>query len=266
MSAFAKTNQNQIDTDCALWVLDALEVLEQQVHADKPVAPGRATADHRIKTLVNHLTAGRINDSVELLFSYYDTDRQGVDPLTALLVPAIHRIEQGWKERTLELGTVILAFGAARHVIDVWRAADARMRPLRLSPRPAVLVAVMPGDQHSFGAQILADDLTMRGFRVRLETQISAERLTGLVAKLNFAAVTLSIGHDGALDGAADLIAQMRAQAQDPGMALLVGGAAFSKPTAQYAFLGADAVLTSAHEAAVYLETLVSAPLSRTRN
>ena len=266
MSPRAGSPGRELDSDCALWVLDALDSLQN--HAGLPhLRPLIARdKDQNVQRMIVGLTRGRVSDCVELLENHRSFDSSDQNALAHLLVPAIHRLESDWKRRSLEMGTLVLAFGTARHVIDVWHASAARPRPNPAMPKEPVLVAVAPGDHHSFGAQILADDLTMRGYAVTLEAKGCAETLLGRVSRTGFAAMTLSVGHDSAFDGLAELVAQLRIQAHNPQMFVLVGGPALTNPTTQYAFLDADAVLLTAQEGADFLENRLGANAAKRRN
>ncbi len=265
--AYAPTvSQMTIGPECALWVVDAIDSLRSHTDVAGVIASPTFTHKNVVKQMTLELSAGRVGACLDILARNQAPTENRHDTLQRILVLAIYDLETAWKQHTLELGALIQAFGTARHVLDVWRNTSGHLLPQGLGRGVPVLVAVAPQDQHIFGARIVADDLSMRGFDVTLCAEATSDELIATVAKQSFAAVTLSFGYDAALEGAADLIARLRVQSRAPGVAILAGGPGLSAPLAQYSFLGADAVLRSAHEAAGYIGKLTGTTNSRKRN
>lgn len=117
------------------------------------------------------------------------------------------------------------------------------------------MVAVVPGDAHTFGAQVASDMLRLRGWNV--ETQLAIREPSQLLARLErswYAAVLLSVGQDESLAGLADLVAEIRLKSANSRVFVLVGGSSLVQPLAQYNFIRADLVAGTAAHGAEFLE------------
>ena len=210
--------------------------------------------DDWIDTLEQRLLGGMLSDAMAVLHSFAAAGREG-EVLTPLLVSTIQRLELRWRENQIGTGDVTLAFATARHLIDLWQGARQRPEaPSRSLPStPRILVGVAPGDSHTFGAQILSDDLRLRHWQVDLRLDVPGADLVTAVAAQRYAAVFLSVGHDAALAGAGDLIADLRASSLNSAIYVLVGGSGLAEPLAQYHFLGADLIAGTAAEGAEFV-------------
>jgi methylmalonyl-CoA mutase cobalamin-binding subunit len=256
----------KIESDCSFWVLDAIASLDLHEKVTDFVPDPMLIHQDDVKKMTHFMTEGRVGSCLGLLAQHHAQTRKRQDVLRKILVPAIYALEAAWKQRSIELGRLILAFGTARHVLDVWRSSSSRMMPQISGHGNSVLVTVAPQDQHTFGARLLADDLSMRGFDVTLLTEATSNELVTTVAQRKFVAIALSFGYDGALVGASDLVASLRLMSKEPNLAILAGGAGLSAPIRQYSFLGVDAVLSAAHEAASFVEGLLATKAARIRN
>jgi MerR family transcriptional regulator, light-induced transcriptional regulator len=225
-------------------------------------APSDAAALARFEGLIR---AGRVPEALDLCRSWRasgttDAAPPSNDALYArLLIPLLHRLESAWTEDSIDFGHLSLAFLNLHRVI---MALSDDLRPMQGAGRGRVLVATAPDEDHQFGAQVLADLLRGAGWSVDLALQTDAAELVRRVAQVRYAALALSVGHDGALDGLGDLIATCRAEALHGRMQVLVGGAALVEPRSQYHFLGADLVAHSGAEALGFLSATRSGVLT----
>lgn len=225
--------------------------------------------------LEEHLLEGQLQDALKTLQVFAQTEGDS-RVLPDLMVGAIRRLEARWGSETASSTTVTLAFATARHLIDLWRTNRAApglpdRRP-ETSAAPAnrdtwpVLVGVAPGDEHTFGAQILSDDLLMRGWTVDLLLSTKAEALLKRLSQHHYGAVMLSVGHDDALAGLGNLIAEIRLISAKRGIVVVVGGSGLAQPLAQYHFLGADLVAGTAAQGAEYLASHLQGGMAVARN
>jgi hypothetical protein len=223
--------------------------------------------------LEQHLMAGRLPQAFEVLEGYARLNGSQV-VLSMLMVATIRRLEVRWAEEIARVEEIMLAFATARHLIEVWKTRNAldqgRAAPGRggLTPRDRkpLLVGVAPGDDHTFGAQILADDLTLRGWQVDTLISPGQQDLLEQVARRPYGALLLSVGQDGSLAGVGDLIAEARGISSNPRILVLVGGSGLAQPFAQYHFLRADYVVGTAAEGADFLAGKLALGLQDTRN
>lgn len=223
--------------------------------------------DDWIDSLAQRLLGGMLSDAMAVLHSFASAGREG-EVLTPLLVSTIQRLELRWRENQITTHDVTLAFATARHLIDLWQAARPQAAgnlPLSVKA-PRLLVGVAPGDAHTFGAQILSDDLRLKHWAVDLRVELGATDLVEIVSTQRYDAVLLSVGQDGSLAGASDLIAELRSCSLNRGIMILVGGSGLAQPFGQYHFLGADLIAGTAAEGAEFLATRLNAGLPYKRN
>lgn len=214
-------------------------------------APANGDAVHRLEIA---LLEGRYADCMDLGREHGDRAVQD------LYLPVIRRLETHWQSDSVAFGDLSFAFFQLQRLIA--RATE----PPVAAPAPGrILVALARGEGHGFGAQILAAELALHGWTVNLDLSGDAVILLRLVAKHRFLALGLSVGHDKALDGLADLITDLRRESCHPGMAVMLGGNALVEPRDQYRFLGADAICATPAEATRWLSRRYSArnPLFR---
>jgi MerR family transcriptional regulator, light-induced transcriptional regulator len=251
------------DSDCAERVAGAIQDLSRTLGAavdarDVPALTGPA------QDLERHLVQGAFGDALALC--------QGLakDRQAALFLTVIRHLEGRWQTDCIGFADLAFAFYQLRHLID--HAAPALANPpaalMALSGAQdlRILVALAHGETHSFGAQILAGELAARGWSVTQDLTGDGDRLAARLAEERFDVLALSVGHDGALAGLADRIADLRARSCRGGISIMLGGAALAEPRAQYTFLGADAVALSAAEAIAWISTRPAARRPHHRN
>lgn len=212
-------------------------------------------ADGWINELCARLQAGLLDESVELLADYARRDHPDrvLDPL---MVRTIRRIESDWSDLRMDEFAVTRAFATARQVIELWQTRRTGALPHRPGVASALplLVAVVPGDGHTFGSQILTDALRLRGWEV--ETHIAPpgpEALIDRVHARRYGALLISVGQDDSLAGLGDMIAEIRLTSANRSILTLVGGAGLAQPYAQYHFLRADMIAGTAEDGANFL-------------
>lgn len=179
----------------------------------------------------------------------------------ALYLPLIRRLNQHWKADSVGIAELSFAYFQLQRLIRL-----ASEPPVAAPVQGRVMIALAAGERHSFGAQILAAELGWHGWTVDLDLSGDGAVIRRQVAMRPYDAIGLSVGHDPALDGLADLITDLRHASCNPGMAVMLGGGALSEPHAQYAFLGADTIAASPAAATLWLASVVTArqPLHRT--
>jgi methanogenic corrinoid protein MtbC1 len=256
--------------DCSGWAEASLRRLRNKI---APTTESRAAMhspadfDTWIETLEQRLLGGMLSDAMAVLNGFASAGREG-EVLTPLMVTTIRRLELRWRENQITTNDVALAFATARHLIDLWQSARQQGAGSHFAPEgaPRVLVSVAPGDDHTFGAQILSDDLRLRNWSVDLRIDVEGADLVTIVSRQPYDAVLLSVGHDASLAGAGDLIADLRSSSRNRGIIVLVGGSGLAQPFAQYHFLGADLIAGTAAEGAEFLASRLLNDLPYKRN
>ncbi len=173
-----------------------------------------------------------------------------------LLLPAIRIVGQAWADDTATFAETSLAFALLHRLLDRLSRAQSDLHDLTKRARACqeqILVAVAPGDTHSFGARILTQELLLRGWSVSFFDHEQTDAVIAEFAKRGFAAMAISVSCDESLAGLADFVTTCRLANRDPQMEVLIGGAAIQPPFGQYGFLGADKVGLAIDEVTTYL-------------
>lgn len=246
------------DSGCAERVGGAIGGLTRQLHA-AAVLPAPDDLAGRLQAL---LLDGAFADALALCRA------MPRDRATALFLAVIRRLEARWQADTVEFAALGFAFFQMRRLIELVTepAPPPPPQPAALHDSPRLLVALAPGERHAFGAQILASELALHGWAVELDLSGDAERICARVAAAPYHAVGLSVGHDTALQGLADHIADLRLRSCRGGISVMLGGGALAEPRTQYRFLGADVVALTAAEAMVWLSAHLALARPRLRN
>jgi len=230
------------------------------------VPAGPADPTEWSRTLEQALLDGHAEDALRILDAY--SRHAGPEQvLSGLMVATIRRLERLWGSDLVAESTLTLAFAMTRHLIELWKSRNlnrlsARKRASRDAP---VLVCVPPGEEHTFGAQIMADDLMLRGWPVDLVLGAPSETLLARVAREPYAAILLSLGQDASLANLGNLIIGLRSVSARREVLVLVGGSGLAQPYAQYHFLKADLIAGSAAQGAEFLASRLIPRLADTR-
>lgn len=216
---------------------------------------------------VEELTRLAIRHEAETALAFVRTlVAEGVDPLAlrvGLLAPAARLLGEYWEDDVCGFAEVSLGMSRLQQVLWALQASEPPVEP-RHSGAGVVLVATTPGDQHCFGAQLVADALRHDGWDVRLETQSSAAGLAAAVRASDVRWVALSISNDFSIEPSRALIARLRKVAGYPHMRIVVGGAAV-EGRSKDGGVGADGVVRDPGEFVRILRTESEAGRSRPR-
>lgn len=188
-------------------------------------------------------------DAAERLCRAADAARGGA-PAFGLVLEVIHRIETDWLDAPGADGPLTFAFWNVQTLLDRLRDPAETMKP---GDGGAVLIALPEEERHQFGARIVAQELQRRGWDTISDLSSSRRGVLERVETTWFEAVGLSAGHDGAFVGLADFIAELRSVSRNPGLEVILGGAAIDSAPSHYAFLGADCVAVDLRQAMDFL-------------
>jgi MerR family transcriptional regulator, light-induced transcriptional regulator len=131
-----------------------------------------------------------------------------------------------------------------------------------LSTRRQVLMALAPGNQHSFGATMIDRLLFASGWQVQTEYSGVTEDIVSAVQENWFAVVGLTAGSDLQLDSLNSVIVEIRRASQNAHVGILVGGPMFTENPALVYAVGADATAPNAPAAVLAAQKLFDAAIS----
>jgi len=175
---------------------------------------------------------------------------QGVpreDVLLDLLPAAARRLGGLWDDDRIGFGEVTIATCRLHEILRRLSADEAAPGPAVDAPR--ILLAPVPGDQHSFGILLVAELFRREGWAVSCEPGATRGELLALVAGADYEALGLSALRRRSVSELAGLLRALRAAARDPRIAVLVGGKLFDDDPDLATGIGADATASDARAA-----------------
>lgn len=166
---------------------------------------------------------------------------------TALMLPAIRMVGQAWADDSASFAQTSLGFCLLHRLLDRL-SQDMASKGMSggegrlLAGQQRIMVAVAPGDSHSFGAMILTEELRLRGWFVTFYDHSQNDAVIQALARQSFDTLAISVSCDESLVGLADFVTTCRIANNNPQMEIMIGGAAIQAPFGQYGFLQADRV------------------------
>jgi methanogenic corrinoid protein MtbC1 len=212
---------------------------------------GAASADGRLgDAAVAAFVQLIIEDDVEQLRAVADRvilhtgGREAL--LNALLTPAARLMGRMWEEDACDFMTVTL--GVYR-LNQIMRETEAAELPASHGLDHHILLLPAPGEQHSFGVNMVADAFRAGGWCVRSTPAVSRKQLLQLVEDEWFDVVGLSVSTERCLKGLPSCIRALRAASGNARTFVLLGGHAVVCNPERSRFLGADSVAQDAENA-----------------
>ena len=218
---------------------------------------GKAPDDADVRELVRLLLA----HDVAVASAYVATVRQRGATLEGvclrLLAPAARELGLLWEEDECDFMQVTVGLCRLHHLL---RELSPEFRPesAELHVERNILLAPVPGDQHTFGITLVAQFLRKAGWEVWHEHPASGAEILSVVRTNWFAVIGLSVGSEARVDDVAAIIRAIRDASLNRSVGILVGGPILvAKPELAVA-VGADATATDGPMAVLRAETMCS--------
>jgi methanogenic corrinoid protein MtbC1 len=204
-------------------------------------------------------------DAVALLDRADGLLASGLAPGTLLLewvAPAARHLGDWWLEDQVSFVDVTMGLWRLQ---EVTHELAGRMRPRANGHAPAAraMFAVIAGEQHRLGSQILAAFFRAGGWQVATPAEATDEDLLAEVARSPYDLVGLSVSGDEEVEHLPRLIAELRRTSANPDLLVMVGGAVFAGRPELAFLLGADATASDAELALRRADMLVAAKRSQ---
>ena len=182
---------------------------------------------------------------------------EGQDAET-LLTDTARALGTLWEQDTLNFSQVTMATAKLQR----WhRGQGERIGPSgRERPAHRILLATVPGEQHSLGLALAASAFQEAGWAVEGGPGLSAAQLRAQVRMHWFDALGLSLSTERALAPIAELIRDLRAQSKNSQLQVIVGGALVAQRKDIAEALGVDAAFSTASGAPEALAARLPAP------
>jgi methanogenic corrinoid protein MtbC1 len=203
-------------------------------------APVKSPDDADVKELVRLLLAHEVG----VASAFVETVRQRGISLEAvclaLLAPAARELGLLWEEDECDFMQVTVGLCRLHHLL---RELSPEFRPEGTEPKieRTILLAPVPGDQHTFGITLVAQFLRKAGWEVWHDFPANGAEILDAVRQNWFAVVGLSVGSETRVDEVADIIRQIRHASRNRTVGILVGGPVLVARPELALLMGADA-------------------------
>jgi methanogenic corrinoid protein MtbC1 len=181
-----------------------------------------------------------------------------------LLAPAARHLGELWDRDECDFVDVTMGLWRLQ---EVMRDMSLRSPPRRDHDGPSrcALFCPVPGDVHSFGAQMIEEVFARAGWHSEVLLQPRRRELLDYVAKNQVDLIGLTAACSDANAGLPGLIKALRSVSQNPGLSILVGGPMINNDPVIVAQIGADGTGADARAALETAERLVPSVRSRAR-
>ncbi len=175
-----------------------------------------------------------------------------------LILPSVYAVEQEWLVDRRGYYETLTAFCCIQQLLEFSKSgSDHKRSASSMSMQGRTVFAAAPGCEHNLGVLIVSDYFRSWGWQV--STLLSGRRDV-LMQEVNSKSIDflgLSVGHDAGLEGVPELLQELRKCSCNPAMKILLGGNIFDMPAVEYAWIGADCLVTSPEEALQFCTSIV---------
>lgn len=227
----------------------SLPTAEAQAPKTKP--PDEIDVKELVRILLVH--------DVAVASAYVETVRQRGAGLEAvclsLLAPAARELGLLWEEDECDFMQVTVGLCRLHHLL---RELSPEFRPERCD-RPMdrnILLAPVPGDQHTFGVALVAQFLRKAGWDVWNEFPVQTTDILDIVRQNSFAVVGLSVGSETRIDDVVTIIRAIRHASRNHAVGVMVGGPVLVARPELAVLMGADATASDGPQAVAQAEQL----------
>jgi methanogenic corrinoid protein MtbC1 len=235
-------------------------VLSRHVHAEpadanQSAVPGPTWAD--VETLAAHVMRGDMAGASAFVDTLRGRDLPVERIYLELFAPVARHLGELWADDRCDFTSVTIGLCCLQQlVLDGGRSFAPRFA--RHGPERRILLAPVPGEQHSFGLVMVGEFFRRHGWDVCSATGASAGELIATARKQWFSMVGLSLAGESRLGPLATLIRDIRRASRNPHVGLLVGGRIFTEQPELAALVGADATSSDGRQAVLKAETLLT--------
>jgi methanogenic corrinoid protein MtbC1 len=206
------------------------------VRASTGKDPGVADVRELVRLLLTH--------DVGVASAYVETVRQLGASLEAvclsLLAPAARELGLLWEEDECDFMQVTVGLCRLHHLL---RELSPEFRHSGIDHKADrnILLAPVPGDQHTFGITLVAQFLRQAGWEVWHEYPKKSAEILELVRANSFSVIGLSVGSETRVDDVATIIRAIRQASRNRSVGIMVGGPVLVSRPELAGLVGADA-------------------------
>jgi MerR family transcriptional regulator, light-induced transcriptional regulator len=175
-----------------------------------------------------------------------------------VLSPTARHLGVRWERDEITFVDVTLGLSRLQQLLRVYGPAfEIDFAPDHKGHR--ILLAAMPGEQHTFGMSVVEEFFRRDGWDVNTEANISRALLIGRIEDEWFDVVGLSASGDASVALLSPLITAIRKASLNRHVRVIVGGCPFLAEPANALAMGADMVACNGREAVLNVDRLLNA-------
>ncbi|MBC7782139.1 MAG: cobalamin B12-binding domain-containing protein [Proteobacteria bacterium] len=215
----------------------------------------RPTVDH-VHALLRHV----LGDGTPAAIDFVQSLTAAGVPLESvyldLLSPAARQIGRMWDADLCSFTDVTVALWRLQEVMHELGMA-LHTAPRAAEPPHRVLLRQTPGDQHTFGLNMVGEFFRRAGWQVQDEASESGTEPAANVRSRWFDVVGLSLSAERHLDSMATTIRAIRRGSRNRGIGVMVGGPVFVEHPDWVARVGADTTASDGRQAVLQAHTMI---------
>lgn len=220
-----------------------------------PAQPGPTSED--VETLTGHVVKGDLASAA----AFTGTLRARNVPIERiyleLFAPTARHLGALWEADLCDFASVTIGLCCLQQlVLGSGQAGRPRAGGRHADRR--VLLAPVPGEQHSFGLVMVGEFFRRQGWGVSSCAGASSSELVATVKKQWFSSAGFSLASEDRLDTLASLIHEVRRASCNKQISILVGGRIFVDRPELAMLVGADATASDGRQAVLKAETLLT--------
>lgn len=216
-----------------------------------PIVSPQPISDAEKELFLDHVLRGGAAEAAALAKSLIDRGTPVESVFVDLLAWSARRLGEYWTEDRSTFTDVTIALCRLHEILhQVSEVAAPSSKQAALNAH-SILVSNAPGDQHVFGALMVAETFRRDGWIVRCEPGSDTDKLRRAVASEPFDMVGLSCACDRDRSDLSDTIQTIKQSSLNPGTVIMVGGRLFSERPELATEIGADLL---AHDGASAVE------------
>lgn len=206
------------------------------------------------------LVLGPENDDAADFLLRLKNDGVSLDSLyTDLLEPTARHLGDLWNEDKIDFVDVTLGVSRLQRIVYVFEGLDTVEA---FDAKRKVLLAVAPGEQHSYGSAIVQKFLRAAGWHVWTCTTAHLEEAADVAAQEWFGVIGFSLSSDIHQEALASAIARVRELSLNRKVGIMVGGSAIARNPQWVEALGADGTAANGPATVVLAKKLLAEGLS----
>ncbi|MGL4241875.1 MAG: cobalamin B12-binding domain-containing protein [Beijerinckiaceae bacterium] len=216
---------------------------------------GCSVTAHDVDALLSHITTPdhSLAEATLAVLKLRGISRE--DILLELFQPVARRLGDMWRNDDCTFADVTLGVGRLQRLLRSEAMPPAR-RPVRAG-RGSILIACLPGEQHTFGAFIIEDFFRQAGWETVTWSGAQDKTLETVARSAPFDVIGISVGNDHLLGGMKSMAQALRGVSSRHLMGIVAGGRALARDATASEY-GVDAIVHDARAAVPTAASLLS--------